>query len=575
MILDDDSISVMLNAAPICGSLWTRAGHSIDCNSAALRLFGLRAKQEWLDHQAELSPPQQPDGADSGTLWLAHLHQAFAEGRVEFSWSHRQLGGGIIPTRITLTRVDHGTAQHVVAFAVKQVDARTSDTDPNSRNARAHLMLDNAPIACTFWDLQGQLIDCNDEALRLFGLDTKEEFLVRYAELVPEFQPQGGRSAEMVRGFVDAAHASGRYRFPHPWIRLTTTGEPIPCELTLALVTQDGEPMVVAFLRDLREINEVLRRIHQANEYTQLMLDATPLCCNLWDEAHNNIACNQEAVKLFNLANKQEYLDRFLELSPEYQPSGALTRDLAQEHIAIAFSEGYTRFEWMHQKLNGDPLPAEITLVRVARGDGFIVAGYTRDLRELKQSIASLKRLESLAYTDRMTKTANRHYFTERATATLRDIEPGGCVSLLIFDIDHFKGVNDTYGHTAGDAILRGVADRVHLTLRGDDLFARYGGEEFVILLSHSRLTTALSAAERIRKVIAREPFDYQGQTIPITVSIGVASCSDPSAALTDFINEADTALYEAKHRGRNRVESLQALDGLSLASARAPEPPA
>ena len=703
MILDDDSISLMLNAAPVCGSVWDRVGHSVDCNSSALRLFGLSTKQAWLDHHAELSPPQQPGGEVSATLWLTHLHKAFAEGRAEFNWSHRQINGRIIPTSITLTRVSHGAAQYVVAFAVEQLGAQDIEAGPNS-SSRAHLMLDNAPMACTFWNLKGQLLDCNDEALRLFGLKSKHEFMARYPELVPEFQPDGGRSEGMIQAFMAEAQVSGRLRFPRPWVRLTTAGESVPCELTIALVAEHGEQMLVAFLRDLREeqrlqaekreadermqlmldtcplgcslwdeehglvdcnqeavrffglrskqeflsrfaelsperqpngersderiprntqqalregylriewmhctldgrllpvevtfvrvqrargpviaayirdlreINEVLRRIHEANEYTQLMLDATPLCCNLWDEARNNIACNQEAVKLFDLKDKQEYLERFFELSPEYQPSGGLTQELAQEHISTAFSEGYTRFEWMHQKLNGDPVPAEVTLVRVARGDGFIVAGYTRDLRELKQNIASLKRLESLAYTDRMTKTANRHYFTERATAALKDMEPGGCVSLLIFDIDHFKRVNDTYGHTAGDAILRGVADRVHVTLRGDDLFARYGGEEFVILLSRSRLTTALSVAERVRKIIAREPFDYQGQTIPITVSIGVASCSEPTVALTDFINEADTALYEAKHRGRNRVESLQALDGLSLASARAPEPPA
>ena len=135
-------------------------------------------------------------------------------------------------------------------------------------------------------------------------------------------------------------------------------------------------------------------RFAEAEERTQIMLDATPLCCNFWDEHGNNVDCNAEAPRLFELSSKQEYLDRFSELSPEFQPGGVPSADFALQRIREAFDKGWVRFEWMHQKVDGEPIPAEITLVRVRRRNHFIVAGYTRDLREQKAILAEMQRTQ-------------------------------------------------------------------------------------------------------------------------------------------------------------------------------------
>ena len=138
----------------------------------------------------------------------------------------------------------------------------------------------------------------------------------------------------------------------------------------------------------------VRQRLDDAEERTHIMLDSTPLCANFWDKDFNNIDCNQEAVNLFELSNKQEYLDRFNELSPEFQPNGKRSSDMALEHIEKAFREGKYVFEWMHQKLNGDKVPSEITLVRVKYKGSDVVIGYTRDLRELKATMAKMERTQ-------------------------------------------------------------------------------------------------------------------------------------------------------------------------------------
>ncbi|MDR3332462.1 MAG: response regulator [Synergistaceae bacterium] len=134
------------------------------------------------------------------------------------------------------------------------------------------------------------------------------------------------------------------------------------------------------------------QRMLEAEERTRIMLDATPLCCSLWNEALNRIDCNEEVVRLFELSGKQEFLSRWADLSPEFQPNGRASMGMLQELLKEAFASGYGRFEWLHQKLNGDPIPTEIILVRVRRGDEYIIASYTRDLREHKAMLAEMQK---------------------------------------------------------------------------------------------------------------------------------------------------------------------------------------
>lgn len=137
------------------------------------------------------------------------------------------------------------------------------------------------------------------------------------------------------------------------------------------------------------------KKLDDAEERTQVMLDSTPLCASFWDSDYNIIDCNLETVKLFGLSCKQEYLDRFMELSPEYQPDGRPSAALSVEKIREAFSAGRCVFEWTHQTLGGELIPAEITLVRVKYKDGDVVIGYTRDLRQLKATMSEIERTQA------------------------------------------------------------------------------------------------------------------------------------------------------------------------------------
>ncbi len=387
-----DLALALLDAMPMCLNCWNRNFENIYCNDAAVRLFGLSSREEYLRRFDELCPQYQPDGRLSHELAAEHVARAFAEGQHRFEWMHRTLDNEPIPTEITLVRTMYQGEPVVAGYTRDLREIRASMDKMREADERTQIMLDATPMCASFWDKDCKNIDCNQEAVNLFGLSSKQEYLDRFFELSPERQPDGRLSSEKAMENISIALRNGYHRFE--WMHQKLDGEPIPAEITLVRVKRRDGYIVAGYTRDLREIRASMDKMREADERTQVMLDATPLCCNLWDKDFNNIDCNQEAVTLFGLGAKQEYLDSFFKLSPERQPDGRLSSEKALEKITTAFRDGYCRFEWMHQKLDGERIPSEITLVRVRHRGEFIVAGYTRDLRELKAMLAEMHKVE-------------------------------------------------------------------------------------------------------------------------------------------------------------------------------------
>lgn len=179
--------------------------------------------------------------------------------------------------------------------------------------------------------------------------------------------------------------------------------------------------------------------------------------------------------------------------------------------------------------------------------------------RELALAMTDLKRanmrLSEYSRHDSLTQVYNRRYLDETFDAIWSS--GAGPVAFLMLDLDHFKRVNDDHGHAAGDECLRRVAETIRRLIRPSDLVARYGGEEFIVLMPGADEPIAVARAEQIRIEISQLAFEFDGQPLALTISIGIACTSDPylesHAALLD---RADRALYKAKNNGRNRVES-------------------
>jgi diguanylate cyclase (GGDEF)-like protein len=166
-------------------------------------------------------------------------------------------------------------------------------------------------------------------------------------------------------------------------------------------------------------------------------------------------------------------------------------------------------------------------------------------------------KLHKLATTDPLTHIYNRRAFFDIANSFFSLVQRDKTqLAILILDIDYFKSINDTYGHVAGDKVLKHLVQTVQKCLRKSDIFARYGGEEFIILLPDADINAAQNVAQKIRTTVQNTPFIFKnGEQIPITVSIGCSQFQRDDTDLNDIIARADSALYAAKKNGRNRVE--------------------
>jgi two-component system, cell cycle response regulator len=187
-----------------------------------------------------------------------------------------------------------------------------------------------------------------------------------------------------------------------------------------------------------------------------------------------------------------------------------------------------------------------------------------------------LQRSVAMAYTDTLTGVYNRRYMNAHLDRKIMEIaETVKPVSVLMFDIDKFKSINDSYGHKAGDEVLVELAKRVSRGVRDIDLVSRYGGEEFVIVMPDADIEVAVAVAERVRALVADQKFTVSSGVgeLAVTISVGVATTRDPTETTGSLIGRADEALYRAKGRGRNCVSSAE-LDLRSQRHAGTPAGP-
>ena len=251
-------------------------------------------------------------------------------------------------------------------------------------------------------------------------------------------------------------------------------------------------------------------------------------------------------IDFVNLKEKTIYL-RLLETHAEEYGYGDA---LCFETIAAqAYEEAAGMFPLFEIQIDDEQNYA--TMLEQARNELINVSNdYMRDL------LAQRKELEELK--EQLTRdglTGLKNYQALQSTLDdeiYRARRYGFPLCLLLADIDHFKKINDTYGHPAGDQVLRSVAQCLRATLRQSDTVARYGGEEFAIIMPQSSLVNAVQVAERLRNAVAALQVDHQGTNMQVTMSFGIAALSELDESKGDLVERADRALYEAKDCGRN-----------------------
>ncbi len=282
-----------------------------------------------------------------------------------------------------------------------------------------------------------------------------------------------------------------------------------------------------------------------------MLLDKELEICfwNQWLEFHTNLSKNDAIGKklpeLFPEIIKKN-LKRKVEVSLKLKTSTFMDASVSKYLIQIPLKKiTSSMFNYMQQNVIIAPYGNENVII--------VIYDYTPLLEAQELLKQQAEKFEIQATIDPLTQVYNRLKFNtildlevQRSKRYSRDL------SIIIFDIDHFKKVNDTYGHLIGDEVLKGIALLVKNTVRTTDIFARWGGEEFIILLPETPLDGAVIVAERIRKTIEEYIFPEVGTK---TCSFGVTIYhNDSNETYNQFINRADTHLYSAKNSGRNRV---------------------
>jgi PAS domain S-box-containing protein len=247
------------------------------------------------------------------------------------------------------------------------------------QNKLNRTMFSTAPVGFVMYDEDYNIIECNEHMAAMCGVTTKY-FIEHFNDLSPEYQLDGSKSSGKAHEMMRRAF-SGEIVI-NEWVHRTCSGEPVPCEVTALRIKNKDKFIGLAYLYDLRNIKKLEQSVVEAEGRIKLILDATPLSCDLWDRNIKIFDCNDAAVKLFGAKNKQDYIDNFFTFSPEYQSDGQRSDEKAAMYLKKAFAEGRCALEWTHQLPDGTLMPTELIVTRLDYKGDHIAAVYTIDMRE-------------------------------------------------------------------------------------------------------------------------------------------------------------------------------------------------
>ena len=231
---------------------------------------------------------------------------------------------------------------------------------------------------------------------------------------------------------------------------------------------------------------------------------------------------------------------------------------ISRKHVKLHYSKGKTTATDLNST-NGTYVNGERIDTRVLSHEDQIQISSSTLLKNIyadKLDESTQQELYNMGHLDPLTEAFNKRHLMDRLHGEFSFAERKGVpLTLIMLDIDHFKDVNDTYGHPAGDFVLMRLAKLAHSIIRDEDIFARYGGEEFTIILKDTDAEGAHILAERLRSLVDEHEFVFEKQAVPITISIGVATLHGKNYKDDkSLIAAADRCLYQSKNSGRNRV---------------------
>lgn len=432
-----------------------------------------------------------------------------------------------------------GMIEAVAVSARDMTERKRLENELKREKTIADSIIESAPGGFFMLDEQSHLLRWNKSLSIETGLSDEQLHGVSILSTIHE-EDRPLAAAKFLSAFV-TGYARMEVRVPTP------NNEIRHLLKTSRRFTLEGEPYLAGFGIDITERKLIEEALMREKIFSDELIESVPGAFYVVNQEGDYQRWNSYVKRLTGLSDEELFR------RPSLLTFHEDDRPMAAAAMKEAFEKGYGQIELRVITHERSVRPFFLSVRRFAVGDALYLVGVGIDISDW---LAQVKKLQEEAWTDPLTLTANRRHFLEIAKQEFaRCRRYGHPLSVWMLDIDHFKTVNDTYGHQTGDLVLKSLVSTSQQALRDWDILGRMGGEEFAVVLPETESTQSMLVAERLRHAVATTSGMLDnGESAHITVSIGVATAHDEDADFETLLKRADQALYEAKRSGRDKV---------------------
>lgn len=521
-----------------------RGGVCIDANAAAMEVFGFHDLASLHRIKAvDISPAVQADGQSTTVKAQAMLETALTNGVHRFEWLHKRADGTVFPSEITLCAVTL-SGKPMLYAVVRDISGRKQAEEAlQAQKALLFDIVENAPSLIYVYDTEGKLRLCNRMFEQAAGYTFDEmEGKTRESHL-PYAEAKALRNNDKKVILTDAS-----LRFED---RLEHRGA-THTYLTTKCVLRgpNGEASgVLGISTDITEIRQNTEQLRLAG----IVLDNTADGVIITNARGHILSINAAYIKISGFSAAES-----IGFKPNILMSEKQTNGFYRGIIKSLKTTGFWRGELWNRRKSGELYPEWLTINTVYDDTGKVI-NYVAVFSDISAINQSQSELERMSHYDPVTALPNRSLFHERLQHSLDlSLSYNQSLAVVVLDLDGFKTVNDSLGHSLGDLLLQQAAARFLSCVRAEDTVSRLGGDEFALILNNlTHPTDAIIIAKKLLTSL-QEPFDLKGTSTLLTASIGISIAPHDSETPEQLLRQADTAMYGAKEGGRNDYRFYQ-----------------
>ncbi len=376
---------LILDACPLGTLMWDKNFNLIDCNKGMAVMFGLQEAHEFIDNFLDLIPKYQPDGTISLDRMEKALQDGLKNGTAYSYWVGQSLDKKPIATEVILTRVEYNGEYFIAGYVKDLREIEETRQKVQAAEEFTQAMLNGVPIAISILDSTFNRIDCNNTMIELFGFESKQDAIKNALQTMPQFQPDGTSSFELSRKKYFEVWEKGEACFEV--MAQHMNGEPIPVNVKLIRSLVNGKDVIINYMSDLRETKANIRKLKEAEARVRTVIDASPLCINIFNNRGTLVDCNAASWQIFGLKNKSDFINNFHKLFPEVQPDGKPSAEMVRDAIQKAMLHGEYRIKASSKTVYGEPIPCDVILKGTTINGEKAIISYVQDLREINAAL--------------------------------------------------------------------------------------------------------------------------------------------------------------------------------------------